>query len=216
MRSKYRTKKLNYKVSAVPKKSKRADLRNYTTVLTVWALNLVLFGTLSAFEYKTWFYPEASNSTSTSTSVVVPDSVDSDSDEVPILSIDPEQIENLVNTEAFTHAIWPGYKGDKKDGNKVRNHFSQNLAEIIVNSGGVEVNSVYKVHFYYVVRDDGGIQFLSLVSNGRTTENTPLYIIRHAQKLVNIGVPGISPGTDINGDPITVVYELVIVFKPAY
>ena len=30
---------------------------------------------------------------------------------------------------------------------------------------------------------------------------------------MSIGVPGVKPGTDDKGDPITVVYELLINFK---
>lgn len=209
-------KKINYKVTDIPKKYKKYDLRRYSTIFLLIGLNLTIWGAYTALNYKTWFYPEVSDGTTTTTVSQDAKAPEAETEEQPVLSINPEQIENLVNTEAYTHAVWPGYKGDISDGAAVRKHFAQNLASVIISSGGVEVNNTYRVHFYYVVRDDGGIQFLSLVGNGVTTESTPLYIIRHAQKLVNIGVPGIKPGTDVNGEPITVVYELVIKFTPSF
>ncbi len=212
-KKKYRVKKNARKVAGIPKKSKKADMRKYSPLFFFIGLNLLLVATYYAFDFKTFFYPDSSNSSGTEQVISAPDS-DTEDTEEKVLVINPEQIENIVNTEAFTHAVWPGYKGDVSDGRKVRRHFADNLASIIVKSGGEEVYQVYKVHFYYIVRDDGGIQFLSLVGNGITTPDTPGYIIKKAQKLVNIGVPGINPGTDVNGDPITVVYELVVVFKP--
>lgn len=195
-----------------PKKSKRADLRNYSTLFFFIGLNIVLAAVYYAFDFKTIYYDYTQNGTS-SAAVSIPNDANTESEE-RVLVIDPEEIENIVNTEAFTHAVWPGYKGKITDGQKVRNHFAKNLAAVILRSGGVEVRSTYRVHFYYVVRDDGAIQFLSLVGGGKTTPNTPKYLIERAQQLVNIGVPGIKSGTDANGDPITVVYELTIKFIP--
>ena len=166
------------------------------------------------FTYTTYEYLEKSTSASSGVPITPPSSDDSESEE-KVLSIDPEQIEDIVNTEAFTHAVWPGYKGQISNGAAVRKHFASNLASVITSGSGVNVNRDYRVHFYYVVRDDGIIQFLSLVGNGVTTPNTPLFVIKRAQEIVNIGVPGIRPGTDVNGEPITVVYELVIRFKPS-
>ena len=166
--------------------------------------------------YKTFFYPEQVVNGATMTGTQSAVAGESEESDTAVLKLDAEQIENIVNTEAFTHAVWPGYRGEITDGRAVRKHFSENLAKYIVNAGGVEVITEHVVHFYYIVRDDGGIQFLALVNDGRTTDDVPLYIIEHAQSLVNIGVPGIKPGTDVNGDPITVVYELVIRFKPNF
>ena len=210
----YRTKKNVEPMK--PKKNKKKDMREYSSIFFLIGLNIVLWSFYYAFAYKTIHYKEALSSTVYNAQAIDPNAQSEEAEAESILSIDPEQIENIVNTEAFTHAVWPGYKGDVSDGARVRRHFSENLAKVIVSAGGVEVPATYKVHFYYVVRDDGAIQFLSLVGDGRTTPNTPRYLIKHAQKLVNIGVPGIRPGTDVNGDPITVVYELVIKFTQSY
>ena len=199
-----------------PKKNKKKDMRQYSSIFLLIGLNVVLWSFYYAFAYKTIHYKYASNVTTYTAQAIDPNAQENEAEEDPVLSIDPEQIENIVNTEAFTHAVWPGYRGDVSNGPEVRKHFAENLAKVIVNTGGVEVPGTYRVHFYYVVRDDGAIQFLSLVGDGRTTPSTPQYLIRHAQKLVNIGVPGIRPGTDVNGDPITVVYELVIKFTQSY
>ena len=210
---KYKVRKGARWVTVSPKKSKKADLRRWSPVFFFLGLNLVLIALYYAFSYTTYEYLGEENSSSASVQPVHT-SDDSSSAEEKILSINPEQIENIVNTEAVTHAVWPGYKGSITDGPKVRKHFADNLARIIINGGGVNVDREYRVHFYYVVRDDGAIQFLSLVGNGVTTPNVPRFVIKKAQSIVNIGVPGIKPGTDVNGEPITVVYELVIRFKP--
>ncbi len=194
-----------------PKKSKRADLRRWSFVFFLIGLNAMVGASWYALDLKTYFYPDANSSGEVVEVAAAPESTQSEEEE-KILSIDPEQLENIVNTEAYTHAVWPGYKGDVSDGPAVRRHFADQLASVIIKTGGVDVSGTYRVHFYYVVRDDGGIQFLSLVRGGRTTDGVPRHLIKHSQKLVNIGVPGIKPGTDANGDPITVVYEIVIKF----
>ena len=196
-----------------PKKTKKADLRNYSFIFLLVGLNAALWSFYIAFAHQTITLNYASVMSGTA-SHEAPVLQAADESEERILVIKPEDIENIVNTEAFTHAVWPGYRGSVSDGPAVRKHFADNLAKTIINAGGVEVNGTYRVHFYYIVRDDGGIQFLSLVGGGKTTEGTPKYIIRRAQDLVNIGVPGIKPGTDANGEPITVVYEILIKFTP--
>lgn len=212
-KSKYKTKKKVEKLK--PKKYPKKDMRRWSSVFFLIGLNSMIGLSLYTLGYKTFIYPMDSNSSGTASTTQTPPPPSSDSEEQSVLRLDAEQIENIVNTEAYTHAVWPGFKGKVTDGDAVRKHFSQNLAKIIVGSGGgFNAQGTHKVHFYYVVRDDGGIQFLALVNNGRTTENVPKHLIDYTQKLVNIGVPGIKPGTDVNGDPITVVYELVIVFKP--
>lgn len=209
----YRTKK--HVEPMKPKKNKKYDLREYSSIFLLIGLNLVVWGFYYAFAYKT-IHPPINSSTSGTLVQTAPNLEAAEQSEERVLVIKPEDIENIVNTEAFTHAIWPGYKGSVADGPSVRKHFADNLAKTIISAGGVEVNGTYRVHFYYVVRDDGGIQFLSLVGGGKTTEGTPQYIIRRAQDLVNIGVPGIKPGTDANGEPITVVYEILIKFTQSY
>ena len=211
---KYKTKKLNYKVSDIPKKHPKKDLRKYSSLFFWLGLTGILGLVYYGFTYTTW-EEVANNTAGTSTTVIAASATStSTSDEDDnILSIDPEQIENIVNTEALTHAVWPGFRGNINDGNAVRNHFAKNLGDYIIRTGQVPIEGEYKVHFYYVVTDEGNIQFLSLVTGGRTSDRVPRELIREAQRLVNIGVPGIIPGTDANGDPITVIYEMLITFK---
>lgn len=208
-------KKKNKYVPRQPKKSKKADIRRYSFIFFLIGLNITVWSAWFAFDFKSIYLNESNKA---NTSVVTNDNSVNNSeaeDEFKVVQIDPEELETLVNTIAYTHAVWPGYKGDVLDGFSVRKHFSQNLAKIIVNNGGIETYKEVKVHFYYVVRDDGAIQYLSLVQGGRTTEDLEVRYIKHVQKVMSIGIPGIKPGTDDKGEPITVVYELLITFTPA-
>ena len=192
--------------------------RDYlSTPLFLFALAGLLFGSLKALGYKTWTYADVNGSNTNTTTVVSGQNTQENEEEEQVLKIDPEQLEKIVNTIAYTHAVWPGYKGDLNDGFAVRKYFSENLARVIINNSRNfgDVDRVYKVHFYYVVRDDGAIQFLSLVNGGRTSEDVPLHLIKNAQNTMSIGIPGIQPGTDDKGDPITVIYQLVISYTPA-
>ena len=214
MRSKkYKTKKLNYKVSETPKKNPKKDMRRYSTVFFLIGLNLMLGLAYYGFTYTTWMYPETSNGTTTTTTTTQSATSTITTEEQPILQIDPEAIEEAVNTEAYTHAIWPGFKGDKNDGLAVRKHFQKNLGQYIINNGTVPIDGVYTIHFYYVVTDDGRILYYGIVKDGRTSPKIPKVIVQETQQLISIGVPGIISGTDVNGDNITVIYEMVITFK---
>ena len=96
-------------------------------------------------------------------------------------------------------------------------HFHENLAKIIIaNAKGYEIFNEYVIHFYYAVRKDGGIQYYAIVKGGKTSKNLPTHLVKVAQQTLNIGIPGIIPAKNANGDPITVVHQLVIRFKPQY
>ena len=194
----------------LPKKSKKADLGRYSTLFFWIGMVIVLSAVNYVMDFKTFYY-DATEGSGNNSSLVVPQQEQSESDE-SVLQLDPEQLDNIQNAIAYTHAVWPGYKGDISDGDKVRKHFANNLASVVVKAGGVSVPRAYRVHFYYVVRDDGGIQFLALVNGGKTSKDLPMYILKHTQKILNIGVPGIQPGTNETGEPITVIYELLIKF----
>ena len=141
-----------------PKKSKKADLRRWSFIFFLIGLNATVWSAWYALDFKTIYFNEINNS-GTETVVAASGSNNSQpEEEFKVLKIDAQEIENLVNTIAYTHAVWPGYKGDVHDGAAVRKHFSQNLAGVIINSGGIETNIETVVHFYYVVRDDGIIQ----------------------------------------------------------
>ena len=202
----------------MPKKTPRADLRRYSSLFFLIGLNITVWAAFYALDFKTFFYPDATNGGLNSANVVQQDADNAETgeDDFKVLQIDAEELDNLVNTIAYTHAVWPGYKGDLNDGVAVRKHFSNNLAKYIINNGRTgELYESYKIHFYYVVRDDGNIQYLAIRQGGKTSKEFPKYLVKSVQKLMNIGVPGIIAGTDEKGEPITVVYELVITFTPA-
>lgn len=197
-----------------PKKSKKADMRRYSFIFFLIGLNITVWSAFYALDLKTIYFNDSDATGTEEVLVVNGKNGEVSDDEFKVKIINPEEIENLVNTIAYTHAVWPGYKGDITDGRKVRKHFSKNLAKVIINSGGVETYSTNKVHFYYVVRKDGAIQFLAIVEGGKTTKGIPVKYIKHVQKTMSIGIPGIQAGTDEKGESITVVYELVIIFTP--
>ena len=195
------------------KKNPKKDLRPWSFLFFIIGLASMTWLADYALDFKTIYGLDSNSSQVATTEVASGRNTEEAEDEFKVLQINPEEIENLVNTIAYTHAVWPGYKGDITDGKAVRKHFSQNLAKIIVNSRVDELYKDYKIHFYYVVRDDGVIQYLAIVDKGRTSPDLPVYLIKNTQRIMSIGVPGVKPGTDDKGNPITVVYELVINFK---
>ena len=195
------------------KKNPKKDLRPWSFLFFIIGLASMTWLADYALDFKTIYGLDSNSSQVATTEVASGKNTEEAEDEFRVLQINPEEIENLVNTIAYTHAVWPGYKGDITDGKAVRKHFSQNLAKIIVNSRVDELYKDYKIHFYYVVRDDGVIQYLAIVDKGRTSPDLPVYLIKNTQRIMSIGVPGVKPGTDDKGDPITVVYELLINFK---
>ena len=195
------------------KKNPKKDLRRWSFVFFLIGLASMVWLADYALDFKT-IYLNETNQTGTSQVVASTGSnTDEAEEEFKVLQIDAEEIENLVNTIAYTHAVWPGFKGDVLDGTAVRKHFSENLAKIIINSSVSELQKDYKIHFYYVVVDNGNIQYLAIVDKGRTSPDLPVYLVKETQRIMGIGVPGIKPGTDDKGNPITVVYELLINFK---
>lgn len=199
----------------LPKKSKKADLRRWSGVFFWLGLSITTWAAYFAFIHKNITYHDVVGTSQVVTTEISGDNTDTAEEEFKVLKIDAAELDNIINTIAYTHAVWPGYKGDLTDGKKVRKHFSENLAKIIVNSGGIETYKTQKIHFYYVVRDDGNIQYLGIVDGGVTSKDLEVRYIKHTQRIMGIGVPGIKPGKNEYGEPITVVYELVIKFTPA-
>ena len=195
------------------KKNPNKDLRPWSFLFFIIGLASMTWLADYALDFKTIYGLESNKTETTQVVATSGSNTDEAEEEFRVLQIDAEEIENLVNTIAYTHAVWPGYKGDVLDGPAVRKHFSENLAKIIVNSRVDELYKNYKIHFYYVVRDDGIIQYLAIVDGGRTSPDLPVYLIKNTQRIMGIGVPGVKPGTDDKGNPITVVYELVINFQ---
>lgn len=211
LRKKYRVKKNAPKVQL--KKNPKKDLRQWSPLFFLFGLASMIWLAVYAFGLKDITYADM-NGSGTEVVAVSGQNTQEVDDEFQVVTVDPEDLENLVNTIAYTHAVWPGYKGDITDGARVRKHFSENLAKVIINNGGINTDGQeWKVHFYYVVRDDGNIQYLALNREGRTSKNIPTLYIKHVQRTMSIGIPGIEPGTDDKGNPITVVYELLITFK---
>ena len=211
MKKKYRVKKNAPKVQ--PKKNPNKDMRQYSFIFFLIGLISMIGLADYALNFKTFLYPEVVEVSTTEDVAMTGGEVKEEEDEFKVLQIEQEEIENLVNTIAYTHAQWPGYKGDPTDGKAVRKHFSNNLANYIIKYGRPgEILKEYKIHFYYVVRDDGNIQFLAVREGGLTSEDLPVRLVESTSKLMNIGVPGITAGTDDKGEPITVIYELLITF----
>lgn len=197
------------------KKTKRADIRRWSPIFFLIGLNIMVWSAAYALDFKTLFYNELNKNEVVAANELGGKNQDESDEIFKVQTIDAEDIENLVNTIAYTHAVWPGYKGDITNGREVRKHFSKNLATVIIKSGGLEIINPVRVHFYYVVRDDGGIQFLALKEGGKSSKNLNERYIKKVQEVMSIGIPGIKAGTDDKGEPITVVYELLITFVPA-
>ena len=195
------------------KKNPKKDLRKWSFVFFLIGLASMVWLADYALDFKTIYLNETNQTGTTQVVASTGSNTDEAEEEFKVLQIDAEEIENLVNTIAYTHAVWPGFKGDVLDGTAVRKHFSENLAKIIINSSVSELQKDYKIHFYYVVVDNGNIQYLAIVDKGRTSPDLPVYLVKETQRIMGIGVPGIKPGTDDKGNPITVVYELLINFK---
>ena len=216
-KKKYKTNNTERRVSNEVKKNKKADLTRWSNLFFTFALAGLTWGSVELLGFTEYSPIVDNSSTVVSTTVVTPNTTDTDAGNEQILVITPEELQNIQNTVAYTHAVWPGYRGDVSDGRAVRKHFSQNLGKVILqNARGFNIGDgrTYKVHFYYVVRKDGAIQYLAIVKGGRTTPNVPIALIKNAQTTMSIGIPGITPGTNSAGEPITVVYELAIVYKP--
>ena len=138
-------------------------------------------------------------------------------EEFVVYQASEEQLLEQINTIAYVDAIWPGYKGDKLDGVAVRKHFHENLAKVVINNAkGYEIFKEYVIHFYYAVRADGAIQYYAIVRGGRTSEDLPKHLVKITSQTMSIGIPGIKPGENSKGDPITVVHEMIIRFKPGF
>ena len=198
------------------KKNPKKDLRKWSFVFFLFGLTSMVWLADYALDLKTIYLNESNEGETAQVIATSGSNNDEAEEEFRVLQIDAEEIENLVNTIAYTHAVWPGYKGDVHDGTAVRKHFSQNLAKIIINSNVEQLDKDYQIHFYYVVRDDGAIQYLAIVDGGRTSKDLPVYLVKSTQRIMGIGVPGIKAGTDDKGEPITVVYELLIKFEKQY
>ncbi len=213
-KKKYQVK--GYKVDRGVKPS-MSYLNPWSKVFFTVALAGLVWGSVQLLGLTEYEYFDKNAGSGTEVAVNDPNTQNQDPAEEQIKTIDPEDLQNIQNTIAFTHAIWPGYKGDIYDGGAVRKHFSQNLAKIIVQNGGSfesELGKSYRIHFYYVVRKDGAIQYLAIVKKGKSSSDLPVYLVKHTQKTMSIGIPGIEPGTNSAGEPITVVYELLIKFTP--
>lgn len=216
-KKKYKTNNTDRRISNEVKKNPKADIRNWSSVFFTFALAGLTWGSVELLGLTEYTPIVDNSSTGVTTTVVPPNTADTSAGDEKILVITPEELQNIQNTIAYTHAVWPGYRGDVSDGRAVRKHFSQNLGKVILQNArgfNVEDGRTYKVHFYYVVRKDGAIQYLAIVKGGRTTPNVPIELIKNAQTTMSIGIPGITPGTNSAGEPITVVYELAIVYKP--
>ena len=210
MRKKYRVKK--NVAPRQPKKSKSADLRNYSSLFFWIGLSTVLAGTYFAFIHKSFTYPEDPQTATTTTVVVsIPNSgEEEDPSTVTILNLDVEEIEGLANTIAGRNAIWPGYKGDPNNHRAVQQHFAEQFAKFI-NSGIIRVQPDWDgstVAFAYAVSETGVIQFVGKIDGG----SAPLRVYA----VVADGIGGkiqVIPAQDESGENIIMLYKIKVRFK---
>ena len=158
------------KVSGIPKKSKKADLRRNTNPILAIVLCGLVWGSNELLNFTQYDYSTANTTGVTNTSVHnTPNSGDTGEDgQINILSLDVEQIENLANTIAGRNAIWYGYKGDPNDHQAVQRHFQEQFAKFI-NSGIISVQPEWagkSVAFAYAVSDTGVITFVGKIPGG--------------------------------------------------
>ena len=194
-----------------------ASLNPWSKVFFIFALSGLVWGSVELLGLTEYDYITSGATSTTSSSTSTSSESGEVEDEFVVIQVSEEQLLEQINTIAYQDAIWPGYKGDKLDGDAVSKHFHENLAKIIIaNAKGYEIFNEYVIHFYYAVRKDGGIQYYAIVKGGKTSKNLPTHLVKVAQQTLNIGIPGIIPAKNANGDPITVVHQLVIRFKPQY
>ena len=212
MKKKYKTKQLDYKVSAVPKKSKKADMRQYSSIFFTLALSGLIWAAYYGLIHKTYVFSTSNSSGTPDDSVVVsqPNSVTGEGETINILSLSVEQIEGLANTIAGQNAIWPGYKGDPKDHRAVQRHFNQQFAKFI-NSGIISVQPEWQgrsVAFAYAVSNDGIITFVGKIPGG-TIQDDYVYVD------VMEGISGkmlVTPAQDEGGENIIMLYYIKVKF----
>lgn len=213
----WRKKKYRVNKDAKPRgvKPSVASLAPWSKVFFLAALAALVYGSaellgLTKYEYIYNTASTASVGTNNNANGPV------DSEEFRVIQVSEEQLLEQINAIAYQDAIWPGYRGDKLDGRAVSKHFHQNLAEVIINNAkSHEIYKEHVIHFYYAVRSDGAIQYYSIVKGGRTSPNLPVELVKVTQQTMNIGIPGITPAENSKGEPITVVHEMVIRFKPS-
>ena len=198
-----------------PKKSKKADLRRYSSLFLSIGLASMIWLAFYGLTHKTYDY-HTSNSNTTSSTIVVtsPQSpVDGDEGVINILSLSVEQIEGLANTIAGQNAIWPGYKGDPKDHRAVQRHFNENFAKLI-NSGIINVQPEWSgksVAFAYAVDNNGVITFVGKIPGGNLKDNS-------AYVTVKLGIDGsiiVTPAQDEGGENIIMLYYIKVRFAVA-
>ena len=211
MKKKYKTKKLDYKVSAIPKKSKKADMRQYTTLFFTLALSGLIWAAYYGLIHKTYVYSTSNTNTASTTIVVAtPNSQVGEDGTINILSLSVEQIEGLANTIAGQNAIWHGYKGDPQDHRAVQRHFNEQFANFI-NSGIINVQPEWQgksVAFAYAVDANGIITFVGMIPGGSITKPA-IYAD------VSEGISGkmrVTPAQDEAGEPIIMLYYIKVRF----
>ena len=194
-----------------------ASLNPWSKVFFIFALSGLVWGSAGLLGRTHYDYITSSINSTTSSSASASSESGEVEDEFVVIQVSEEQLLEQINTIAYQDAIWPGYKGDKLDKAAVSKHFHENLAKIIIqNASGYEIFREHVIHFYYAVRKDGGIQYYAIVKGGKTSEGLPKHLVKVAQQTLNIGIPGIIPAKNASGEPITVVHQLVIRFKPQY
>ena len=205
----------NLGISSIPKKSKKADMRNWSGVFFTFALAALVWGSVELLNLTKYDIIYSNSSSGTSTTVVQPtEGNESGDDKINILSLEVEQIEALANTIAGQNAIWPGYKGDPTDHRAVQRHFAENYAKYI-NSGIIQVEEDWagqSIAFAYAVTADGVVTFVGAIPGGsiKVTDRPDIY-----QK-VSVGISGkvlVTPAQDESGENIIMLYYIKVRFS---
>ena len=200
------------KVSGIPKKSKKADLRRNTNPILAIVLCGLVWGSNELLNFTQYDYSTSNTTGVTNTSVHnTPNSGDTGEDgQINILSLDVEQIENLANTIAGRNAIWYGYKGDPNDHQAVQRHFQEQFAKFI-NSGIISVQPEWSgksVAFAYAVSDTGVITFVGKIPGGSIKDN---YVYIEVKQGID-GKMQVIPAQDEAGEPIIMLYYIKVRF----
>lgn len=195
------------------KKNMKTGLSRWTKHFFLIGLGIMvsLVGYIFREEFVQLYNDHTNKNTPTQVVVNTPKKNNDDGKGEVIHTITPEQVDNIVNAEANRHAVWPGYRGDLDDNFAIRKHFSENFAKYLKDNTGIDTGgNVYKGHYYYAVNDDGVIAFVGVHVGDYTT--APKYVTLDISKIIGKGIQ-VIPGTGNNGKPITIIYEIKIIFR---
>ena len=96
-----------------------ASLNPWSKVFFIFALSGLVWGSVELLGLTEYDYITNSTNSTTSSSASTSSESGEVEDEFVVIQVSEEQLLEQINTIAYQDAIWPGYKGDKLDGDAV-------------------------------------------------------------------------------------------------